>query len=45
MEGKVVLGYWQIRGLAERCRMLLEYVGLPYEQVQYTGETSKKWFS
>ena len=32
---KLVLGYWPIRGLAERIRLLLEYFGLPYEQVFY----------
>lgn len=24
--------------------MLLEYVGLPYEETKYTGETREKWF-
>ena len=44
-EAKVTLGYWQIRGLSERIRMLLEYVGIPYDEVKYTGETRDKWFS
>jgi glutathione S-transferase len=42
--GKLKLGYWGIRGLAERIRMLLEYTGLPYEEVKYTGETAQQWF-
>lgn len=33
--GKLVLGYWPIRGLAERIRLVLEYTGLQYEQVFY----------
>ena len=44
-EGKVTLGYWGIRGLSERIRMLLEYVGIPYDEVKYTGETRDKWVS
>lgn len=43
--GKVTLGYWKIRGLSERIRMLLEYVGLSYDEVKYTGETREKWFN
>jgi len=31
MSSVVVLGYWDIRGLAEPIRMLLEHVGAPYE--------------
>jgi len=30
MENKVILGYWAIRGLAERIRQLLEYLAIPY---------------
>lgn len=41
---KVHLGYWAIRGLSERIRMLLEYVGIPYEESKYTGQTAQKWF-
>lgn len=36
MEGKLVLVYWDIRGLAERIRLLLEYLGLPYEDRRLT---------
>ncbi|KYO33155.1 glutathione S-transferase Mu 1 [Alligator mississippiensis] len=32
----VILGYWDIRGLAHSIRMLLEYTGTPYEDKQYT---------
>jgi glutathione S-transferase len=28
---KLVLGYWPIRGLAERIRLVMEYLGLEYE--------------
>jgi hypothetical protein len=42
--GKVQLGYWSIRGLAERIRMFLEYTGLPYDEVKYTSEDIDKWF-
>lgn len=42
--GKVTIGYWKIRGLLERIRMLLEYTGLPYDQELYTLETRDKWF-
>jgi len=44
MADKIVLGYWNIRGLAERVRLLLEYVGLPYEQKFFTPETTDDWF-
>ena len=43
-EGPVVLGYWAIRGLAERLRMLLEYTQTPYTEEKYTPETAPKWF-
>jgi glutathione S-transferase len=32
----MTLGYWNIRGLAERIRLLLEYLQIPYDQVIYT---------
>ena len=35
MENKVVLGYWPIRGLAERLRLIAEYCGVAYEEVKY----------
>ena len=44
MDGQVTLGYWGIRGLAERVRMLLEYVGLPYQQKIYTSTDRDAWF-
>ena len=45
MEGKLVLGYWAIRGLAERIRQLLEYLGFSYSEERYEGaEGRKKWF-
>lgn len=40
---KVRLGYWSIRGLAERIRMLLEYTGTPYEETKYTTDNNQ-WF-
>lgn len=42
--GKLVLGYWPIRGLAERIRLALEYTGLQYEQVFYYEHDEDKWF-
>lgn len=47
MENKVVLGYWQIRGLSERIRMILEYTGLPYDEEKYDGSGEvdrERWF-
>ncbi|XP_078500905.1 glutathione S-transferase Mu 1-like isoform X2 [Lissotriton helveticus] len=32
---KMILGYWDIRGLAHSSRLLLEYTGTPYEDKQY----------
>jgi glutathione S-transferase len=43
-EGKIVLGYWDIRGRAERIRHLLEYTGLPYDQVFYSESKEDQWF-
>ncbi|KAM5181564.1 glutathione S-transferase Mu 4 [Mantella aurantiaca] len=31
----MILGYWDIRGLAHAIRMLLEYTGTPFEDKQY----------
>jgi glutathione S-transferase len=42
--GKLTLGYWFIRGLAERIRLLLEYLGLPYEQEFYFEDNEDQWF-
>ena len=44
MDNKVTFCYWSIRGLAERIRMVMEYVGLPYEQKLYSGENRDAWF-
>ena len=45
MEGNTVtLGYWAIRGLSERCRLLLEYCGVPYNQEIYDSQPGReKW--
>jgi len=44
MASKVTLGYWDIRGLAERIRLLLEYTGTPYDQEFHSGaEGRAKW--
>ncbi|XP_032737165.1 glutathione S-transferase Mu 1-like [Lontra canadensis] len=32
----VILGYWDIRGLAHAIRLLLEYTDSPYEEKKYT---------
>ncbi|XP_053562751.1 glutathione S-transferase Mu 4 [Bombina bombina] len=35
----MILGYWDIRGLAHAIRLLLEYTGTPYKEKRYvTGE-------
>lgn len=44
MKQKLILGYWNVRGLSERCRMVLEYVGLHYDQVVYNYQNRDKWF-
>lgn len=45
MEGKLILGYWAIRGLAERIRQLIEYLGLPYAEERYEGADGRaRWF-
>lgn len=44
-KGGVVLGYWKIRGLAEKIRMVLEYVGIPYTENKYNADNENKWFS
>ncbi|XP_075469705.1 glutathione S-transferase Mu 4-like [Ascaphus truei] len=31
----VILGYWDVRGLAHSIRLLLEYTGTPYEETRY----------
>lgn len=44
MSGKVTLGYWNIRGLGERVRLLLEYLQIPYDEKIFTPETRPEWF-
>lgn len=39
---KVKLAYWGIRGLAQTCRHLLAYSGVPFENFTYTD--GDKWF-
>ncbi len=34
-EGKLVLGYWAIRGLGQPIRLLLEFAKIPYEDKLY----------
>jgi len=36
-EQTLVLGYWGIRGLAQQLRLLLSYVGLPFEDKIYSS--------
>ena len=46
VEGKLFLGYWNIRGIGERARLLLEYVGLPYEDHRYDINAKPNlWFT
>lgn len=40
--GKVTLGYWGIRGLAQVPRLLLAYTGAVWEDVKYTQR--EQWF-
>ncbi|XP_012323503.2 glutathione S-transferase Mu 3 isoform X2 [Aotus nancymaae] len=35
-ESSMVLGYWDIRGLAHAIRLLLEFTDTPYEEKRYT---------
>ena len=44
MQEPVKLGYWQIRGLAERVRMIMEYLSIPYQMVDYNKDNSPSWF-
>jgi glutathione S-transferase len=43
MDNKVVLSYWDIRGLAERIRLLIEYLGVAYEDRRITDR--EEWFN
>ena len=45
MDNKVTLGYWAIRGLSERIRMVLEFVGLEYNQKLFTASNRDEWFN
>jgi len=38
----ITFGYWKIRGLGAAARMMLEYAGVEYEDVQY--DDGAKWF-
>ena len=38
-----MLSYWDIRGLAERIRLILEYLGTPYEDKRITDRD--EWFN
>jgi glutathione S-transferase len=44
MSDKVTLGYWNIRGFAERIRLLLAYLNIDFDQIIYTPETRQDWF-
>lgn len=39
---KVKLAYWAIRGLAQVPRLLLSYLGVPFEDYYYTN--TEQWF-
>ena len=41
--GKIVLGYWNIHGLASPIRFLLELVGAEYEEETYSIENMDSW--
>ena len=41
----LTLGYWNIRGLAEQIRLVLEYLEISYEQKIYTREEYQEWFA
>lgn len=38
------LGYWNGAGKGNCIRLLLEYLGLPYEETRYDYQNSDKWF-
>ena len=42
MDQSVVLGYWAIRGLSERCRQLLEYCQVPYTEEKYDSQPGRE---
>ena len=37
MDSSLILGYWNMRGLAEPIRLLLEYLDFSYTEDKYTG--------
>jgi glutathione S-transferase len=39
---KLILGYWGIRGLGQHIRLLMSYLGLPFEDKIYTKR--EDWF-
>jgi len=39
----MILGYWNIRGLAQPIRLLLEYAKIPYEDKRYTAQGPPSW--
>ena len=43
MPEKLTLGYWNIRGLAERVRLLLAYLNFDFDQVILTPEKRSDW--
>ena len=42
MEGKIKLGYWELRGRGQVLRLLLAYSGLDWQEVTY--KTTGQWF-
>lgn len=46
MPEKIILGYWNLRGLAHVSRLLLTYTGLDWEDIRYNRDTEKQnWFN
>ncbi|XP_015913227.1 glutathione S-transferase class-mu 26 kDa isozyme 47 [Parasteatoda tepidariorum] len=41
--GKIVVGYWDVRGLAEPIRYLLHYKNVPFEDKRYQLEERDVW--
>ena len=42
--GKIILGYWNMRGKVERIRLMLEYLKLEYEMCLYDIHNQSEWF-
>ena len=42
--GKFKLVYWNIRGMAQPIRHLLEYLGLPYDDIHLNSDNPNNWF-